>query len=228
MSKDKVSRLPSRDYEHRRHNRYGVRAVSGHVTLPLEVRVTNMSLTGLAIEAAVPLEIGGRHHFTLRHEEDLIQLETEVVWCRPVQPEGKLLGEALPRYEIGLDFQKALDRKATELLGFLQHNVVIEVGQRLPGRFKIAGEASHSSCRVKELSFSETLIETEPGPEIGETCVVELRKGDREVRICGEVTAVRRGPRPSGEPVHEVRVAFGKQMPETQQALEEMVTAFLE
>ena len=218
MSKD--------DYEHRRHFRYGVRAVSGHLTLPLEVRVTNMSLTGLAVETPLPLEIGGRHTLTLRHGEDLIQLATVVMWCRPVQPEGLLLGEAPPSYEAGLDFRPELDEKARELLGFLQHSIVIEVGRGVAGRFEIVGGAV-GSCRIRELSFAETLIETGTRPEVGDVCAIELRVAHLELEIRGEVREARRLP-DSQEPVWEVRIAFGELSPETQEALEEMVTCFLE
>lgn len=221
--------MSTHDYEQRRHCRYGVRAVSGHLTLPLEVKVTNISLTGLAVETPLPLEIGGRHNLTLRHEEDLIQLAAEVMWCRPVQPEGMLLGEAPPRYELGLDFRSALDEKARELLGFLQHSIVIEVSQGVSGRFRTAGKgAADSSCRIRELSFSETLIETVPTPEIGDACAIELRAGHLELQISGEVTKTRRAQRASGESVCEVRIAFGELTPETQHTLEELLTSFLE
>ncbi len=225
--------MPKSSYDSRHHQRYDVRAVSGHLLLPLEVRVTNMSLTGLAIEAPISLDTGGRHVLTLRHEEDVIQLEAEVKWCRPAQPEATLLGEAPPCYEAGLDFSAALDRKALELLGFLEHNVVIDCEQSISGRFWKAGEkpvdsSLHRGFQLRKLSFSGALIETELMPAIDDTCVMELHESHLELQIKGKVIQVTRPRRTSGRPVSEVAITFQEVSPDAQRTLEEMIKHFLE
>ncbi len=199
--------------------------------LPVEVKVLNMSLTGLAIEAQLSLPIGGRHVLTLRHEADMIQVEAEVQWCRPAQPELTLLGEVPSRWEIGLDFSRALDEQAQELLGFLQHNVVIEVGPGFRGRLWMAEESTESGSHefeLEQLSFSDVLIETGAMPEIDDICVVELRKGRLELQIKGKVIDAKPVRRASGRTVSEVRIAFQELSPDSQRTLEELVEYYLE
>lgn len=90
------------DYEQRRHQRYDVGGVRANLSLPLEVRVLNMSLTGLAIESPVPLSVGSKYHLTLRREQEMIQLPTDLQWCRRARTEPDALGEPAPVYEVGL------------------------------------------------------------------------------------------------------------------------------
>ncbi len=224
--------MPKSGYDPRHHRRYDVRAVSGHFLLPLEVRVLNMSLTGLAIETPILLQIGGHHIFTLRHEEDVIQLDAEVKWCHPIQSERTLPGESTPCYKVGLDFTDSLDSKARELLGFLEHNVVIDCEQSISGRlWKTGGKAVNpSSCQkfqLKKLSFSDALIETDPMPEIDGPFCMELHEGHLKLQIHGRVSHVKHAGS-SAESVSELTIAFQEVSPESQRTLEEMVKHFLE
>ena len=114
--------MPGQRDDSRHHHRYDVRAVSGHLMLPLEVKVLNMSLTGLAIESQIPMGVGGRYYLTLRREQEMIQLQTELQWCRRVRTEPNELGDPAPIYEVGFDFREELSGKARELLGFLQQS----------------------------------------------------------------------------------------------------------
>ncbi len=225
--------MAKRSYEQRRHHRYDVRGVYANLSLPLEVRVLNMSLTGLAIESPVPMGVGGKYHLTLRREHDVIQLQTELQWCRRVRTEPNALGDESPIYEVGFDFREQLNEKARELLGFLQHNVVVELERRRAfGYFRPAGgeqsEAAYQQFDVKQISFSGMRIETGAIPEADAVYEIEIHLDRLELRNRGRVTRVRQVERASGKPLCEVEIAFLDLEPEAQQALEEMVAHFLE
>ncbi|MCP3959191.1 MAG: PilZ domain-containing protein [bacterium] len=225
--------MSKREKEKRRHHRYDVKDVRANLMLPLEVRVLDMSLTGLRIESPIALSVGAKYNLTLRREYDVIQLQTDLQWCRLVRTEPDALGEAAPVYEVGLDYQEVLSQKARELLGFLQHNVVIELERREAfGYFCKAGEepteAPHQEFVVKQLSFSGVLIETEPMPEVDTAYSLEMHLDRLVLEVDGKVIHAERVPHPTLDSVCEAGIAFENLSPEAQQALEEMVAHFLE
>lgn len=225
--------MPKRDYEKRRHHRYDVSGVRANLSLPLEVEVLNMSLTGLAIESPLPLMVGSKYHLTLRREHEVIQLPTDLQWCRRARTEPDALGEPAPVYEIGLDFHGALSEKARELLGFLQHNVVVELERRRAfGYLRIGHEDpaqdSYQQFMVKQLSFSGMLVETDPMPEVDADYEMEVHLDRLAMRTRGRVIHAERVELESGNSICEAGIAFPDLEPESQQALEEMVAHFLE
>ncbi len=209
-----------------------MRDVRANLMLPLDVRVVDMSLTGLRIESPLALGTGGRYNLTLRREHEMIQLHTDLQWCRLARTEPDSMGEAAPIYEVGFDFSEELSQKARELLGFLQHNVVIELERREAfGYCRLAHEAPedarYQEFLVKQLSFSGMLIETYPLLEVDIDYEMELHLDHMKLSTLGKVIhaeSVARG----GEPVCEAGIAFSDLAPEAQQMLEEMVANFLE
>ena len=201
--------------------------------LPLDVKVLDMSLTGLRIESPVALAVGAKYNLTLRRDYEVIQLQTDLQWCRQVRTEPDAAGVPAPVYEVGLDYQEVLSQKARELLGFLQHNVVIELERRQAfGFFRKAGEeptqAPHQEFEVKQLSFSGMLVETEPMPEVDGTYSLEMHLDRLVLVVDGKVIHAERVPHPTLDTVCEAGIAFEDLTPESQQVLEEMVAHFLE
>ncbi len=201
--------------------------------LPLDVRVVDMSLTGLRIESPLALGASGRYNLTLRREQEMIQLHTDLQWCRLARTEPDAMGEPAPVYEVGFDFSEELSQKARELLGFLQHNVVIELERRDAfGYCRMAHEdpegARYQEFMVKQLSFSGMLIETWPMPEVDAVYEMELHLDRLELSTVGKVIHAQSVSRADGESIYEAGIAFLELEPEVQQALEEMVANFLE
>ena len=219
--------------DQRRHHRYDVGSVRANLMMPLDVRVIDMSLTGLRIESPLALGKGGRYNLTLRREHEMIQLYTDLQWCRLARTEPDPMGESAPVYEVGFDFSEELSQKARELLGFLQHNVVIELERRDAfGYCRLAHEdpeeARHQEFTVKQLSFSGMLIETWPLLEVNASYEMELHLDHLELRTLGKVIHAESVPREGGDSVFEAGIAFSDLDPEAQVALEEMVANFLE
>lgn len=225
--------MAKRDNDQRRHQRYDVAGVRANLMLPLDVRVVDMSLTGLRIESPLALGDAGRYNLTLRREHEMIQLHTDLQWCRLARTEPDAMGESGPVYEVGFDFSEQLSKKARELLGFLQHNVVIELERRdafgycWPAR-EDPEEAHHQEFVVKQLSFSGMLIETYPLPEVNADYALELHLKHLELRAFGKVIHAESEAREGEEPISEAGIAFSELDPEAQEALEEMVANFLE
>lgn len=216
--------------ERRRHHRYDVREVYGFLVFPMSVEVLNMSLTGLAVESRQPLAIGRKYDVELRNGSESIRLNADVQWCHLVRTEHEELDEVTPIYQAGLDFRHVLTEKARELLGFLEHNVVIDVERRIFGRFKLADEGVvGTSVRrefvVRELSFSGMLIETDVLPKVGSTFEMEVNPGERRIRTRGTVVHAQRLSKDSR---CRAGIEFFAMPPATRHALEQVIGTLLE
>ncbi len=162
----------------------------------------------------------------------MIQLHTDLQWCRLARTETDAMDQPATVYEVGFDFSEELSLKARELLGFLQHNVVIELERRDAfGYCRLAREdpekARYQEFMVKQLSFSGMLIETYPLPEVDADYEMELHHDKLELSTVGRVIHAESVLRGSAEPVCEAGIAFSDLDPEAQQTLEEMVSNFL-
>jgi len=174
--------------ERRHFKRYDVDEVEGSLQLSTEIKVVNMSLTGLAVESGFPMPEGARCSFRIRGKDASIRMSAEVQWCRAEREERTAEGLAAPIYQLGLDFTSILGEKAQEILSFLQANIVVELDRRVFGRFQLRDEESvelslHSGFEVRKISFSGVLVETDlvVQPEIG--AVVDLEINEPNLRL---------------------------------------------
>ena len=220
-------------YERRRHRRYSVRNVRGSLVLQMDVRVLDMSLTGLAVESWQPLGIGGQYDLRLCHGQEELGVPAEVQWSRLVRIEPGGPGETRSVFRAGLDYRDALDDKAREILSFLEHNVVIDVERRVSGRFEMAldepvGLTEQREFLVREISLFGMSIETDLELQIGTAFNMELMLGERELEARGEVRNNRLLELRGGEQIWEAGVAFQELSPESRRALRALVESSLE
>ncbi len=216
--------------ERRRHRRYGVRGVSGILVLPMRVEVLNMSLTGLAAESRKPLEIGRKYDLKLHNGRETIDVNVDVQWCHLVRTERTGTGDVVPIYQAGLDFRHVLSDQARELLGFLEHNVVVDVERRITGRFKIGldepiGLDARHDFRVRQLSFSGMLIETEVAPEIGAAFDMEMGPDMLHLKTRGKVF---HAEPLLGASCCQAGIQFLQVSPESRLTLERLIEGLLE
>ena len=221
------------EHERRRHRRYGVHDVHGSLVLQLQVRVLDMSLTGLAIESWRPLEIGGRYDLKLHHDQEELAVPAQVQWSHLVRVEPTRSGETRSVYRAGLDYRAALDDKAREILSFLEHNIVVDLERRVSGRFEVAldgpvGLTEYREFLVKEIGFFGMSIETDRQLKAGATYNMELLIGGRELEARGKVTNSRLIRRRSGRRVCEVGFAFEGLSAPSRRILESVVEEHLE
>ncbi|NCO69700.1 MAG: PilZ domain-containing protein, partial [Acidobacteria bacterium] len=128
--------------ERRRSARYAMDHVKGVLHFSADARVLNMSLSGAAIETSAPMRLGRTYTMTVRDREGQeLSLQGQVVRCR-LRALAKGDGQdAAPVYEAGFRFGDTLNDAATDLLHFLEHSAVVEVGQRILGRFILGADS---------------------------------------------------------------------------------------
>lgn len=163
----------------RRHKRYEVDGVEGTLVVSHDARVLNMSLTGLAVETTSLLKLGSSYWVRLPQGEGELKFKATVSWCRLVGVRRSASGDSGPVYNAGLDFRESLDERARQILVFLQEHVVMEVGERLAGRFRPREEvpaelSGRHPFEVRRLSLTGLLIETPFAPDLGTQLEMEL------------------------------------------------------
>ena len=90
------------------------------------------------------------------------------------------------------------------------------------------GLNTYQEFTVRQLSFSGMLVETDPMPEVDAVYDLEVHLDRLTLRTRGRVIHAKRVPRDAGSSICEAGVAFPDLEPDSQQALEEMVSHFLE
>ncbi len=216
--------------DRRRHRRYDVRGVRGSLVFPLQVKVLNMSLTGLAVESREALEIGTKYDCNLHNGREAVDVNVDVQWCHLVRTERSGTTDVRPVYQVGLDFRHVLNLQARELLRFLEHNIVIDTERRIFGRFRLGLDApvklgARHEFLVRKLSFSGMLIETDLAPEVGTAFDIEINPDDLRLRTRGKVVhseAMRH------KPGCRAGIQFLKMPPASRQTLTQLIERFLE
>jgi len=200
--------------EARRFRRYDVADVRGSLLLSLDARILNMSLTGMAIETGSVLKVGGDYWLRLSQDGNPLRFKTKVQWCQLVRNERDAAGEVRAVYQAGLDFRDGLDDNARQVLSFLEKHIVVEVDQRLTGRFhrahpQTAAIAVRHDFEVRRLSLGGMMVETVWDPALDSTVEVELQTGATVVRTRAKVRSVLPAiGDPGGPPVFAVGLEF--------------------
>ena len=217
---------------HRRHRRYDVEGVHGSLAYEMDAKVLNMSLTGMAMETAAMLKVGSNYRLQVPFEGDVLDLPADVKWCHLVRTEVNVAGEIVPVYQAGIDFRSILDEKARQILAFIESHIIVDLEQRLFGRFRL--EEGHSvslaqdrEFQVRRISLSGMLIETSFSPELEEVLDLEMEPGDLVVEVHGRVANIKRFE--SGEDsLAEVGIEFLHLSPEQRRSLESFIESLLE
>jgi c-di-GMP-binding flagellar brake protein YcgR len=202
---------PARD--RRRHRRYDVEDVRGNLLFTTEVRILNLSLTGMAIETDVFLKVEGRYHLKIRSNEHPLDLEVVVKWCHLDRTERRPDGDVAPVYKAGLDFKDVLGERAREILAFIEDHIVVELDRRILGRFRVeVGDevdlATTYDFRVLKISRSGMLIRTELEPPVDSRFEMEIRPRNHTVQVLGRVADVSLPTTPPVSEEFEVGVEF--------------------
>lgn len=150
----------------RRHPRFVVEGVNGHMLLASRVEVVNISLGGVALVADRRLNLGTTYALRLERAERAVEIRGTVVWSTLSGLRHLDDGESVPEYSAGLRFKDLITPELEALLEFIDANRVL-TEHRLTGlRFVIEAPdlallESPESFRVRLVSRSGMLIETE-------------------------------------------------------------------
>jgi PilZ domain len=195
IAEEHVFRIMARS-ERRRSRRHPVENVKGTLHASASVRIMNLSLSGMAVEADAPLRVGKTYTVTLQAGEgSTLELAGSVVWCHLRETRTVDDGPARPIYSGGLSFGDTLTEYATRLLRFLEKSAVIDVHTRVCGRFTMLDECavdlrtSHD-FEVRTISASGLLLESEFTAPVGTIVDLEVPLGRETVHGSGRVAFV--------------------------------------
>lgn len=184
----------SKRKSHRNHHR-PTQEVEGALVLEVEARLLDLSVNGVAVETAVPLEVGQRYRLKLEDLDHSLELAGTVAWCRPQRPPQGEDGGAPPVYQSGLELAGMLTDKARQLLALMGDNL-LRPETRLSDRFAMELPApvtleTERPFRLKEMSGSGLLVETDLAPAEGGAVRVQIHLDGGVVEAGGRVMRVR-------------------------------------
>jgi Tfp pilus assembly protein PilZ len=212
----------------RRHPRFTVEDVRGHLVLSSHVEVLNLSMGGVAIRADRRLNIGTEYTLKLEMHDHFIAVPGVVVWS-VLTAMRKARGEDVPQYSAGLKFAGVLTDKLQGLIEFIDENKLVEE-HRLAGlRFQVeaAGKAvldTLESYRVRLISLSGMLIEADRAMDVERVYTMFFPYRGERVSFSGRVASCTEangdGPRR-----YRIGIAFLEMAGADRRRLESFVTS---
>lgn len=168
----------------RRFRRYDVDQICGSLERVRDLVVKNLSLTGLAVESVAPLPIGEVSQLEMIGSSGALEVPAEVMWSQLVDVRASADGMNNV-YLAGLDFSRALDEMAPQILSFIEGHVIVDVDGALQGQYRRSllstqrEEANPFS--IKKISFSGMLIETSADNFVPAHSMLEVSLNDKEL-----------------------------------------------
>lgn len=153
----------TRPSQARRHNRFDVEGVAGNFLFSVNVNVQNLSVSGMAVEASRALAVGRRYMFNLVRGNELLRLGARVAWCVLGGSRKNEDGDIVPVFHAGVQFENVLTGDASDLMHLIEKAAVLEVNQRIFGRFHPFGTSASMNAAVDftvcQISISGMLLE---------------------------------------------------------------------
>jgi hypothetical protein len=183
--------------EHRRHRRYEVHDIEGTFLFNLDVNVLNLSLAGMAVETSHRLDVGRRYAFRIRHDNQVVKLHGTVAWSALLSTRRISEEDISPVYHAGIHFEDVLTDSARDLKQLIDENVVLDLQQRLFGRFKMAAGTTTARLstdidfEVRKISLSGMLAESSLCAEIGYQLPLQINLADELFSADGRVAYVK-------------------------------------
>jgi hypothetical protein len=217
----------------RRFRRYEVHDLYGSLLYRVEVKVLNLSVTGMAVEATQQLKLGRAHSVRLGRGEQTIELDATVQWCRLVGTRRMPNSETATVYLAGLTFDGIVSEKARRLMGFLEEHVVLALQKRIVGRFRPKEGApveleARVDFEVAKVSLSGMLLKTRVVPAVESAFDVELALAGVPFDSACRVAYSRRTGGTDTEPEAEVGVEFVHLADGNREALRQFIASNLE
>ena len=187
-------------HDKRRYKRFKLndREVNGKMVLATEVKVIDISISGISLKANRRLNIGS--DYTLKLEgSKTISLKGTVVWCSLTETRKGTQGEMIPIYSAGMQFKDMSTERITELQCFIESHKIEEVhvigGTRLNIRFHIKDPENvlliyPDDYKVKTISLGGMLIECLRNFEIESRIPMEMFiHDDNPLKFVGRVAS---------------------------------------
>jgi len=174
--------------------------VNGKMISATEMKVVDISISGVSLKVNRRLNIGGEYSLKLEGKT-AVSLRGSVVWCSLIETRKRPDGGMMAIYSAGLQFKSMSTGKTTELLSFIEDHKIEEVpvigGTRLNVRFHINDPEKailnfSASYKVKTISLGGMLIECVQDLEIESRIPMEIFiHDDATVKFVGRVASCR-------------------------------------
>ena len=173
--------------------------VSGKMVLATEVKVIDISISGISLKTNRRLNIGC--DYTLKLDGNMsISLRGNVVWCRLIESRKGPKGEMIPIYSAGMQFKDISNRITTELQYLIDNHKIEEVhvigsSTRLNIRFYIKDQKKAmliypDDYKVKTISLGGMRIECSQHIEIESRIPMEMfMHDDNTLKFMGRVAS---------------------------------------
>ena len=176
------------------------REVNGKMVLATEVKVIDISISGISLKANRRLNIGS--DYTLKLEgSKTVSLKGTVVWCSLTETRKGSQGEMIPIYSAGMQFKDMSAERKTELQYLIESHKIEEVhvtgGTRLNIRFHIKDPENAiliypDDYKVKTISLGGMLIECLRNFKIESRIPMEMFiHDDNPLKFVGRVASCR-------------------------------------
>ena len=189
-------------HDKRRYKRFKLNdlEVNGKMALATEVKVIDISISGISVKANRRLNIGSDYTLKLEGSKS-ISLKGNVVWCSLIDSRKGLKGEMVPMYSAGMQFKDMSRERTTELQHLIESHKIEEVhvvgGTRHNIRFHIKDPGNSiliypDNYKVKTISLGGMLIECIRNFEIESRIPMEmLIHDDKPLKFMGRVASSR-------------------------------------
>jgi hypothetical protein len=179
--------------DRRRSKRYNVDTIHGNLLYSADINIVDISLGGVAIETSKRLNISKEYSLKIKYKDSILNLRGIIVWSLLSRTKTQKTGEVIPVYKAGMKFAHSMDEKTRELMKFIEENKTETIEKRmLAVRFKIKkvddAIIDHTyEYKIKQISLSGMLIETDNSFDVESRCVMELVLDNSTLSLVGRV-----------------------------------------
>jgi hypothetical protein len=191
--------------EKRRAKRFAAVELAGHLLGVAEVRVLDISLTGVAVEATGPgLRVNRRCTVAFTDPATgAIRLQGTVVWCDLHEIRRSPAGEVVPVFRAGIDFEPGDPGLRQQVVDLIERKASVRLERWIQGTFTIREHEGVSVFlqylfRLHEINRRSMTVEVDMVPEVGSEFEMDLALDGGPCRVTGRIAEVRRVRRAVG------------------------------
>jgi len=170
------------------------------------VRILDMSITGIALKTLRNLEAGSECILQIKGKDKILNTEAVVIWSSPGGNIKTPKDNPLPTYKIGMKFTDMSDEKTKEIADFIdehrreedkQADVFTLSGLRVYIRFRIEAPEesmliSLRSHKIMNIGLGGMLMKSSDALDIGSKLSLEIiRSENRSIKVLGRVVSCR-------------------------------------
>ncbi|HKI86161.1 MAG TPA: PilZ domain-containing protein, partial [Thermoanaerobaculia bacterium] len=206
----------------------GEESLEGTLNFSIGAEVVNLSIAGMAVRIGSPLRVGNSYAFSIGGGGKRMDLEGVVRWCRLRRTRRQEDGDVEPVYEAGISFEGLLNQKGRALMAFIEENTVVDVEDRVFGRFSLrrpgqVAISSHGKFLIRRLSRSGLLIEMSDPPRRESHISLEIQTASGTLILEGRVASVVEGVAENLEPKFDVGIELDPVDSDMEPAFERLI-----